>query len=215
MYLFSPYEYYILPTGSCCCCVVLVSTTNTAAWLWHRMDYCALLLERREPHGIPSPCGHSCMVCATVCLTVMPSFWDITNVSTIGHSFKTDRSRTPLLHVAQYGDDIIGRELNSENCLVGSGSWTPSKQLRPLTIRLVPLPNLPSWPTTWLDGHRLWYWRSKGGVNGGLLMHDVHSWMTDKQLHGLVLSLYTPPLGEAYTRHRFFVVGVILTPSFS
>ena len=37
---------------------------------------------------------------------------DTTDVSTIGHSSKTDRSRTPLFHVAQYGDDIIGRELN-------------------------------------------------------------------------------------------------------
>ena len=70
------------------------------------------LLERREPHGIPRPCGHSCMVCATVCLAVMPSFSDITNVSTIDHSFKTDRSHTHLFHVTQYGDDIIGRELN-------------------------------------------------------------------------------------------------------
>ena len=47
---------------------------------------------------------------ATVCLTVVPSFSDITDVSTIGNSFNTDRSRTPLFHVAQYGDDIIGRE---------------------------------------------------------------------------------------------------------
>ena len=52
------------------------------------------------------------MVYATVCLTVVPSFSDITDVSTIGHSSKTDRSRTPLFHVAQYEDDIIGRELN-------------------------------------------------------------------------------------------------------
>ena len=40
------------------------------------------------------------MVCATVCLTVMPSFSDITDVSTIIHSFKTDSSRIPLCHVA-------------------------------------------------------------------------------------------------------------------
>ena len=50
-------------------------------------------------------------LCATVCLTVIPSFSDITDVSTIGHSFKTDRSRTHLFHVAHYGDDIIGGEL--------------------------------------------------------------------------------------------------------
>ena len=34
-------------------------------------------------------------------------------------------SRTPLFHVVQYGDDIIGRELNlNENCSVGSASRT-------------------------------------------------------------------------------------------
>ena len=38
--------------------------------------------------------------CATVCLTVVPSFSDITDTSTIGHRFKTDRN--PLFHVAQY-----------------------------------------------------------------------------------------------------------------
>ena len=94
------------------CCVVWASATNAAAWFRHRTDYCAILLERREPHGVPSPCGLSCMVCATVCLTVMPSFSDITDVSTSDHSFKTDRSHTPLFHVTQYGDDIIGQELN-------------------------------------------------------------------------------------------------------
>ena len=77
-----------------------------------RIIFCAFLLERREPRGVPSKCGHSCMVCASVYLTVTPSFSDITDVSIIGHSFKTNRSRTPLFHVAQYGDDIIGRELN-------------------------------------------------------------------------------------------------------
>ena len=52
----------------------------------------------------------------------MPSFSDITDVSTIDQSFKTDRSRTPLFYVAQYRDDIIGRELNiDENCPFGSG----------------------------------------------------------------------------------------------
>ena len=45
-------------------------------------------------------------------LTVEPSFLDTVDVSTIGHSFETDRSRTPLFYVAQYWDDIIGRELN-------------------------------------------------------------------------------------------------------
>ena len=110
--------------GHRCCCIVWASAINAAAWLRHKTDYCAFLLERREPHGVPSPCSHTCMGCAAVCLTVMPSFSDTTDVSTIGHSFKTDRIRTPLVHVAQYGDDITGRELNLRNCPVGSGSRT-------------------------------------------------------------------------------------------
>ena len=48
---------------------------------------------------------------------VMPSFSDITDVSTIGLSFKTDKCCNPLFHIAKYGDEIIGRELNlDENC---------------------------------------------------------------------------------------------------
>ena len=74
MYLFSPYEYYTSQRRPRCYCVVWASATIAAAWLLHRTDYCAFLLERREPHGVPSPCGHICTVCATVCLTVMPSF---------------------------------------------------------------------------------------------------------------------------------------------
>ena len=62
--------------------------------------------------------------CATVWLTVMPSFSDITDVSPVGHSFKTNICRKLLFHVTQYGD-IIGWELNlDENCLIGSGSRT-------------------------------------------------------------------------------------------
>ena len=79
----------------------------------------------------------SCMVCATVSLTVVPSFSDITDVSTIGHSFKTDRSCIPLFHVAQYGDDIIGRELNLRK--LPGRQWEsnpqPSEQLRQITIK--------------------------------------------------------------------------------
>ena len=77
------------------------------------------------------------MVCATVCLTVVPSFSDTTNVSTIGHSSKTDRSRTSLFHVAQYGDDIIGRELNLRKLPVGSENRAhkPYEQLRPIMIK--------------------------------------------------------------------------------
>ena len=77
------------------------------------------------------------MLCATVCLTVVASFSDTTDVSTICHSSKTDRSRTPLFHVAQYGDGIIGRELNLRK--LPDGQWEsnpqPSEQLRPMTIK--------------------------------------------------------------------------------
>ena len=52
------------------------------------------------------------MECVCCLSKVKPSFSDIADVPTIGHSFKTDRIRNPLFHVAQYGDGIIGRELN-------------------------------------------------------------------------------------------------------
>ena len=77
------------------------------------------------------------MVCDTFCLTVAPWFSDITDVSTIGHSFKTDRSLTPLFHVAQYGNDIINRELKLRK--LPGRQWEsnpqPSEQLRPMTIK--------------------------------------------------------------------------------
>ena len=48
---------------------------------------------------------------------------DITDVSNIRHSFKTNDRRTSLYHLANCGDDTIGRELDlNEKCLVGSGS---------------------------------------------------------------------------------------------
>ena len=62
------------------------------------------------------------MVCAIVCLTVMILISDITDVSTIGHSFKTDSHHNPLFHVVQYGDDIGRVVYLDENCPVGSGS---------------------------------------------------------------------------------------------
>ena len=105
-----------------CCCVVWASATIVAARLTHRTDYCAFLLEWREPHFVPNPCGHSCMVCPTVSLTVMPSYSDITDVSNICQSFRTNNRRTLLFHVARYKDDIICRKLNlDENCPVVSG----------------------------------------------------------------------------------------------
>ena len=69
------------------------------------------LVEKREPHGIPI---HVAIVvwCATVCLTVMASLSDMTDVSTICQTVKTDRGHIPLFHVAQYEDDIIGQKLN-------------------------------------------------------------------------------------------------------
>ena len=80
------------------------------------------------------------MLCATVCRTVMPSFSDKSDVSTIRHSFKTDRSRTPLFHIAQYGDYIIGPELNIKK-LPGftRGSAWPIKHLKSLRPPSVPL----------------------------------------------------------------------------
>ena len=69
------------------------------------------------------------MVCATVCLTVVPSFSDTPDVSTIGHSSKTDRSRTPLFHVAQYGDGctvmVPGGAKHSTNGLFGCTVMVP------------------------------------------------------------------------------------------
>ena len=49
-----------------CSCVVWASATNATAWLRNRTDYCAFLLKRCEPHGVPSSCGRSCMACAIV-----------------------------------------------------------------------------------------------------------------------------------------------------
>ena len=57
-------------SGPCCYYVVLASLTVAAV--------CCLSLERRESHDVPSPYVHSCMLCATVYITVMPSFLDIT-----------------------------------------------------------------------------------------------------------------------------------------
>ena len=88
------------------------------------MDYCAFLVL-----GLSSPCDHSCIVCATLWLTVMPSLSNITDISTIDHSLKTDSRRTPLFHVLQYGDDIICQELNlDENCPVGKEVETTTFQ---------------------------------------------------------------------------------------
>ena len=76
--------------------------------------------------------------CANVCLTAMPPFSDMTDVSTFCHSFKTHRSRTCLFHIAQYGDNIIGRQLNLRK-LPGrywESNPQPSEQLRPMTIKI-------------------------------------------------------------------------------
>ena len=66
-----------------------------------------VLLERREPHGVRSICGHSCTMCATVCLTVMPSFSDAFQLSATIYIPMED-----LFDVAYYENHIIGRELN-------------------------------------------------------------------------------------------------------
>ena len=102
-----------------------------------RLITCSQLLfvclsPRKELHGVPSPCGLSYKVCVTVCLTGVPSFSDITDVSTIGQSSKTDRSRTPLFHVAKYGDDIISQKTAQSQ---RESNPQPSEQLRPMTIK--------------------------------------------------------------------------------
>ena len=119
--------------GSRCCCVIWTSATIAAAWLRHGTDYCAFLLERREPDGVPRPCGHSCMACATVCLTVMPSS-DITNVSTISHSFKTDRSHTPLFHIVQYQKGHCDLQCNQTKDLNFHGGAKKKKTSATLSV---------------------------------------------------------------------------------
>ena len=51
--------------------------------------------------------------------------------------FKTDRSRTPLFHVAHYGDDIADRELNLRKPTGRQWESTPqpSERRRPMTIK--------------------------------------------------------------------------------
>ena len=86
--------------------VLMVQQQRRLTYFGHvvRMDP-----EMREPHGVSSPFDHGCKVCVTVCLKIMPSFSDITDVSTIGDSLKADSSGTPLYHVAQYGNNISDR----------------------------------------------------------------------------------------------------------
>ena len=67
----------------------------------------------------------------------MPSFSDITDVSTVGDSFKTDRSRFTLFRVAPYGYDIIIRELNLRKLpdRLWESNQQPIERLRPMTIK--------------------------------------------------------------------------------
>ena len=82
----APYEYYILHRGP----VVVVSYRPAPLLRQLGLDTERIIVplssKGLEPHGVPSPCGHSCMVCATVCLIVVPSFSDKSDVSTIRHS---------------------------------------------------------------------------------------------------------------------------------
>ena len=96
VYLFSPYEYYILLFSGP---VVFVSYGPAPLMgllgLNTKRIIVPMIMKGMNHMAYLTPCSDRCMVCATVCLTVAPSFSDITNVSTISHSFKTDRSRTP------------------------------------------------------------------------------------------------------------------------
>ena len=111
--------------GHRCCCFVWASATIAAAWLRHRTDYCAFLLQRREPHGVPSPRCHSFMACATICLTVIPSFSDITDVSTMGQSVKTDRSSTPYF-TSRRTETTLEQARNQDFGWEGARIWVPA-----------------------------------------------------------------------------------------
>ena len=129
MYFFSPTS-IIYSTPEPVVVLVRASPIIDAALLRDRTDYCTFLIERREPQGVPSSCDHSCIV------AVIPSFSDITDVSTIVHRLKTDRNRAPLIHVAQYGDDIIGRIKSQKTVRYQlESNPQPSQQLRPMTIK--------------------------------------------------------------------------------
>ena len=136
MYLFShPTSIIYSSPGPRCCCVVWTSATNAAVWLRHRTDY--RVVNHMAYLARVATVVWCVRVCATVCLTVMLSFSDTTDVLTIGHSFKIDRSRTPLFYVAQYEDNIVGLELNLRK--LPGRQWEsnpqPSEQLRLMTIK--------------------------------------------------------------------------------
>ena len=89
----APYEYYTHHRGPLWFCRM----GQRYYFSRHRRDFCAFLLEKRDPHGVPSSFGHSCMACATVRLPVTPSFSVVTDVSTLRLRFKTDIRRNPVI----------------------------------------------------------------------------------------------------------------------
>ena len=62
--------------------------------------------------------------------------------------FQDRQKPHPLFHVAQYGDDIIGRELNLKKPLGRQWESNPqlSEQLRSITIKIAPLSKRPPRP---------------------------------------------------------------------
>ena len=52
--------------------------------------------------------GHSCVGCAAVCLTVMPLFSDITDVSTIGQNSKSDDCRICFYFTSRRTETALG-----------------------------------------------------------------------------------------------------------
>ena len=121
-----------------CCCVVWPSATNAAAWHRHRMIIVPISAKGVNHIAYPSPCVHSCMVCVCVCATVCYAIgFRHSRRFNYRPQFQDRQSPHPRIsRRAQYGDDIIGRELNiHENCSVGSGSRTPQPSEKPTTIK--------------------------------------------------------------------------------
>ena len=76
------------------------------------------------------------MVCATVCLTNMPSFSDIADVSSVDRSFKTDSLSIPLFHITVRRRQCKNRMRCQREllCRQLESNPQPSEQLRTTTM---------------------------------------------------------------------------------
>ena len=109
---------------------------RAAAWLRHRTEYCAFLLQRHEPHGVPSPCRHNCMVC--YCLSNSYAIIsDITDVSTISQF--QDQQKPHLLISRRAVRRWHYRPRIKSGWKLPCWQWKlnpqPSVQLRPMMIK--------------------------------------------------------------------------------